>query len=158
MTHRSAAQQLTSATISRTEHKLHWVPAYVFYHFGFIFFALSLIGRLHKAMVDVGTFDENNRGRDMVDDAHVNQLGRSIFIYTALRSVGPFMMAWRGEMTNPFDGLSIWTPVKIGIFEVALGEFPLPLPHVLTTKLTQATFLDYFFYLYVSSVQKSRQN
>jgi len=115
------------------EHKLHVVPAYVFYHLGFVFFALSLINRLHGAMAQIGTFDENNRGRDMVDDAHVNKLGRSIYLYTAIRSVGPFVLAWRGDMTNPFEGLSLWTPVKIGIFEIAL---------------------DYWFYLYHRSTHE----
>ncbi|KAK0521855.1 hypothetical protein OC834_006255 [Tilletia horrida] len=108
-------------------HLMHWAPAFVIYHLSFIFFAVTLLKRLHSKMIDFGVFDEQNRGRDMVDDKHVNHLGRSIFIYTVLRTVQPFIARWRGDMANPFDGLSIWTPVKIGVWEIAL---------------------DYWFYLY----------
>ena len=71
-------------------------------------------------METLGTFDEQNRGRDMVDDAHVSHLGRSIFIYTVFRTAAPFILAWRGDMTNPFDGLSWYSPLKICAFEIAL--------------------------------------
>ncbi|PWN42721.1 hypothetical protein IE81DRAFT_323063 [Ceraceosorus guamensis] len=109
------------------EHKLHFAPGWVLYHLSFILFAFLMIGRLHKYMATYGTFDELNRGRDMVDDRHVNHLGRSIFIYTVFRTLGPFILSWRGEMSNPFEGLSIYSIPKIMAFEVAL---------------------DYWFYLY----------
>ncbi|PWN88444.1 hypothetical protein FA10DRAFT_268638 [Acaromyces ingoldii] len=109
------------------EHKMHFAPAWMMYHLLFISFAKQMIGRLHKFMAEYGMFDEQNRGRDMVDDRHVNHLGRSIFIYTIFRTLGPFFLAWRGDMTNPFDGLSWYTPLKLAWWEVAL---------------------DYWFYLY----------
>jgi len=115
------------------DHKMHFAPAWMFYHLSFIGFAIVMIRRLHGAMETLGTFDEQNRGRDMVDDAHVNHLGRSIFIYTVFRTVGPFALAWRGDMTNPWEGLSLWSPVKIGVFEIAL---------------------DYWFYLYHRSTHE----
>lgn len=115
------------------DHKMHWAPAWLFYHLCFIGYALTLIKRLHGFMEKYGTFDELNRGRDMVDDSHVNKLGRSIFIYTIARSAGPFIMAWRGEMTNPLQGLSWISPIKIGLFHMAL---------------------DYFFYLYHRSTHE----
>ncbi len=86
-----------------------------------------MIRRLHKYMAEYGTLDEQNRGRDLVDDKHVNHLGQSIFIYTIFRTLAPFMLAWRGDMTNVFEGLSWATPLKIGWWEIAL---------------------DYWFYLY----------
>ncbi|CAD6919821.1 unnamed protein product [Tilletia controversa] len=109
------------------DHLMHWAPAFGIYHVSFIAFAMLLINRLHSKMKVFGVFDEQNRGRDMVDDAHVNHVGRSIFIYTVLRTVQPFIANWRGDMANPFVGLSLWTPVKIGLWEIAL---------------------DYWFYLY----------
>ncbi|KAE8211723.1 hypothetical protein CF319_g4979 [Tilletia indica] len=112
---------------------MHWAPAFVVYHLSFIVFAQLLIRRLHAKMDEFGVFDEQNRGRDMVDDQHVNRLGRSIFIYTALRTVQPFIAKWRGDMANPFDGLSVWTPVKIAVWEIAL---------------------DYWFYLYHRSTHE----
>jgi sterol desaturase/sphingolipid hydroxylase (fatty acid hydroxylase superfamily) len=115
------------------EHKMHWAPAWLLYHLCFILFAVGLIKRLHKFIAEYGCFDELNRGRDMVDDSHVNHLGRSIFIYTIFRSAGPFVMAWRGEMTNPLEGLSWITPIKIGMWHVCL---------------------DYFFYLYHRSTHE----
>jgi len=115
------------------DHKMHWAPAWVFYHLSFIVFARLMIGRLHGYMEKYGTFDELNRGRDMVDDRHVNHLGRSIFIYTVFRTMGPFFLGWRGDMTNPFDGLNIYSPLKIAVFEIAL---------------------DYWFYLYHRSTHE----
>lgn len=109
------------------EHKMHFAPAWMMYHLGFILFAHTMINRLHGYMAKYGAFDEQNRGRDMVDDRHVNHLGRSIFIYTVFRTLGPFLLAWRGDMTNPFEGLSWTTPLKLAWWEVAL---------------------DYWFYLY----------
>ncbi|KAK0546303.1 hypothetical protein OC846_004964 [Tilletia horrida] len=109
------------------DHLMHWAPALVVYHLTFIVFAISLINRLHAKMISFGVFDEQNRGRDMVDDKHVNHLGRSIFIYTVLRVVQPFIAQWRGQMVNPFDGLSVWSPLKLAVWEIAL---------------------DYWFYLY----------
>lgn len=107
--------------------KLHPVPGWVLYHLAFIGFAYVMIGRLHKYMAQYGTFDEQNRGRDMVDDSHVNKLGRSIFIYTVFRTLGPFLLAWRGDMTSPLEGLHWTTPLKMAWWEIAL---------------------DYWFYLY----------
>ncbi|KAL9940324.1 hypothetical protein V8E36_001029 [Tilletia maclaganii] len=114
-------------------YKMHWAPAYVIYHFCFIAFALRLLNRLHAKMIEFGVFDEQNRGRDMVDDKHVNHLGRSIFIYTVLRTSYPFIARWRGDMSNPFSGLSLWSPVKLGLWEIAL---------------------DYWFYLYHRSTHE----
>ncbi|CAO1638428.1 unnamed protein product [Sympodiomycopsis kandeliae] len=115
------------------EHPLHWAPAWMMYHLSFIVFAKTMIKRLHKFMAEYGCFDEQNRGRDMVDDRHVNHLGRSIFIYTVFRTMGPFLLAWRGEMTNPLEGLSWATPLKMAWWEVAL---------------------DYWFYLYHRSTHE----
>lgn len=109
------------------EYKMHWAPAWLMYHLCFISFAQSLIARLHHYMEKYGCFDEHNRGRDMVDDKHVNHLGRSIFIYIVLRTAGPFLLAWRGDMASPFSGFSWATPLKLAWWEVAL---------------------DYWFYLY----------
>lgn len=109
------------------DHTMHWAPAWVMYHTCFILFAIALIKRLHWYMAEYGTLDEQNRGRDMVDDKHVNHLGQSVFIYTIFRTLGPFLLAWRGDMTNIWSGLSWATPLKIGWWEIAL---------------------DYWFYLY----------
>lgn len=109
------------------DNPMHPIPAWVMYHLGFISYAFIMISRLHKFMAEYGTFDEQNRGRDMVDDNHVNHLGRSIFIYTIFRTLGPFVLAWRGDMSNPWAGLSWATPLKMAWWEVAL---------------------DYWFYLY----------
>ncbi|KAK0539844.1 hypothetical protein OC835_000939 [Tilletia horrida] len=114
-------------------HKLHWAPAFVIYHLSFIIFALVHVKRLHAKMVEYGVFDEQNRGRDMVDDKHVNNLGRSIFIYTVIRTLWPFAVKWRGEMANPFVGLSVWTPLKIAAWQIAL---------------------DYWFYIYHRSTHE----
>ncbi|KAN0061984.1 hypothetical protein ACQY0O_005979 [Thecaphora frezii] len=109
------------------DHKMHWAPAWVMYHLGFVLFALFMIRRLHSFMSEYGCLDEQNRGRDMVDDKHANHLGQSILIYTIFRTLAPFLLAWRGDMTSPFDGLSWATPLKIAWWQVAL---------------------DYWFYLY----------
>jgi sterol desaturase/sphingolipid hydroxylase (fatty acid hydroxylase superfamily) len=109
------------------EHKMHYAPAWMMYHLGFMIFAMTMLNRLHRYMAQYGSFDEMNRGRDMVDDRHVNHLGRSIFIYTIFRTLGPFLLAWRGDMTNPLEGLSWATPLKLAWWEIAL---------------------DYWFYLY----------
>ncbi|CAD6892066.1 unnamed protein product [Tilletia controversa] len=115
------------------DHLMHWAPALATYHFSLIIFAVFLIRRLHAKMEEYGVFDEQNRGRDIVDDAHVNHVGRSIFIYMFLRSVQPFLARWRGDMANPFEGLSLWTPVKIGLWQISL---------------------DYWFYLYHRSTHE----
>lgn len=112
---------------------MHWAPAWVMYHLSFIVFAKVMIRRLHYFMAEYGCFDEQNRGRDMVDDKHVNHLGRSIFIYTVFRTLGPFLLAWRGDMSNPLAGLSWTTPLKMAWWEVAL---------------------DYWFYLYHRSTHE----
>lgn len=101
-------------------HLIHWAPAMLMYHLLFINYAHRLISRLHKYMAKYGCFDEDNRGRDMIDDRHVNQLGRSIYIYTVFRTIGPFILGWKGEMVNPLEGLSLMTPVKLGLWHIAL--------------------------------------
>lgn len=113
--------------VALPDHTMHWAPAWLMYHTCFILFAIAMIKRLHWYMAEYGTLDEQNRGRDMVDDKHVNHLGQSIFIYTIFRTLGPFLLAWRGDMTNIWSGLSWATPLKIGWWEIAL---------------------DYWFYLY----------
>lgn len=103
-----------------TDYKMHWAPAMLMYHLFFINYARRLIARLHDFMAEYGCFDEQNRGRDMIDDRHVNQLGRSIYIYTVFRTMGPFILGWKGEMVNPLEGLSLMTPVKLGLWHIAL--------------------------------------
>ncbi|PWN51879.1 hypothetical protein IE53DRAFT_327703 [Violaceomyces palustris] len=115
------------------DHKLHWAPGWLIYHLGFIFFAYHMIHRLHWYMAEYGCFDEKNRGRDMVDDRHANHLGQSIFLYTIFRTLAPFLIAWRGDMANPFEGLSWATPFKLAWWQVAL---------------------DYWFYLYHRSTHE----
>ncbi len=123
----SLASHRLELLVPRPHHAL--APAWIMYHTCFILFAVRMIKRLHTYMALYGTLDEQNRGRDMVDDKHVNHLGQSIFIYTIFRTLGPFLLAWRGDMSTSdlWGGLSWATPLKIGWWEIAL---------------------DYWFYLY----------
>lgn len=41
-------------------------------------------------------------------------------IYTVFRTIGPFILGWKGEMVNPLEGLSLMTPVKLGLWHIAL--------------------------------------
>ena len=109
------------------DHKMHWAAGWMLYHTHFIFYAANLLKHLHYYMTLWGCFDQENRGRDIADDKHASKLGQSVFIYLVARTMAPFLLAWRGEMTNPFEGLSWATPFKLMWWEIAL---------------------DYWFYLY----------
>lgn len=105
------------------DHKPNPIYAWSLYHLWFMVFAFAMLKRLHHYMNKYGCFGEQDRGRDLPDDKHVNHLGRAISIYTVFRSLGVFLFCWRGDMNSPIAGLSWATPFKIGAWEIVFDLF-----------------------------------
>lgn len=78
------------------------------------------IGRHSYYMVYYGTLDESHRARDIVGDNKVDKLGKTIFFALFIRVAGTFVLTWNQD---EMPGLSIWTPVKLGLYQVALDYF-----------------------------------
>jgi len=129
-------------------HEVVALYAWPLYHIWFIIYSFTMLKRLHYYMGKYGCLDEHNRGRDLVDDKHVNHLGRAIrelacfqlgadlvlvlnllllfssVLYTIVRTVGVFLFSWRAdELSNPLLGLSWKTPLKLGVWQVCFDLF-----------------------------------
>lgn len=105
-------------------HEVVALYAWPLYHIWFIIYSFTMLKRLHYYMGKYGCLDEHNRGRDLVDDKHVNHLGRAILLYTIVRTVGVFLFSWRAdELSNPLLGLSWKTPLKLGVWQVCFDLF-----------------------------------
>lgn len=106
------------------DHAAKALYAWPLYHLWFIVFTFTMLKRLHFYMNKYGCLDEQNRGRDLVDDRNVNHLGRSVFLFTVVRTIGVFAFSWRdGDLSNPLSGISWQTPIKVGVWQIVLDLF-----------------------------------
>ncbi|GAA94185.1 uncharacterized protein L969DRAFT_86309 [Mixia osmundae IAM 14324] len=98
---------------------LHWHPvaAFVPYAFFFILLAALTIKRFHNYMLEYGTFDQENRGRDHISDKRHMRLATGAVIFLIFRVVGLFAYSYDRTVAPT---LSVWLPLKIFAFEVIL--------------------------------------
>lgn len=85
---------------------------------------MGVLKRCQRFMNYYGTLNEEERGRDMVPDSQHKRVILGLVVYSVVRGVGTFLLG-KDRATTP--KLSLWSPVKMGGFMIAL---------------------DYFFYVY----------
>ncbi|KAF7984340.1 hypothetical protein HWV62_15349 [Athelia sp. TMB] len=103
---------------------------YTAYQIWFVTFAIHTVLRAHRFMGEYGTLNEHKRGRDIVPDVHYKRLHYALMIFIFVRNIGVFVLG-KDRALKP--SLSLWSPVKVGLFQIAL---------------------DYFFYFYHRSTHE----
>ncbi|SCV73332.1 BQ2448_7258 [Microbotryum intermedium] len=100
--------------------------AYPFYLLSFIGFAIAVLGRLNRACVEYGTFDEKQIGRDRTPDKAVNHLAAGILAYMFVRTGIAFFLYYDKEVA-PLSQFTWSYPFRLMAWEIVF---------------------DYFFYVY----------
>ncbi|KZP27960.1 hypothetical protein FIBSPDRAFT_853174, partial [Athelia psychrophila] len=96
----------------------------ILYQAWFIVYGTRIFLRAQRFMKIYGTLNEEKKGRDMIADVHRDRVTLALVIFLIVRISGIFVL---GKDRSADPSLSIWSPVKIGLFQIAL---------------------DYFFYVY----------
>ena len=90
---------------------------YTAYQIWFVTFAIHTVLRAHRFMAEYGTLNEHKRGRDIVPDVHYKRLHYALMIFIFVRNIGVFVLG-KDRALKP--SLSLWSPVKVGLFQIAL--------------------------------------
>lgn len=90
---------------------------FALYQFYFILFAINVLKRSQYYMQKYGTLNEHKRGRDLVPDSHHTRVSYALVVFIFVRNIGVF---WLGKDSSEKPHLDIWSPVKIGAFQIAL--------------------------------------
>lgn len=119
----------------RIEGILAHIIQYIIYQLWFQIFALHDLARWQRMMQRFGTLNETHRGRDQVPDKHKVGLVLCLLLFSFVRNIGVFILGKDRAASVP--NISIWSPVKIGLFTIAM---------------------DYFFYVYHRSTHQVRES
>ncbi|KIM77950.1 hypothetical protein PILCRDRAFT_606638 [Piloderma croceum F 1598] len=103
---------------------------FVIYEIYFIVFAIHVFHRCQYYMQKYGTLNEHKRGRDLVPDSHHDRVSYALVTFILIRNIGIFVL---GQDSSEKPHLGIWSPMKIGAFQIVL---------------------DYFFYFYHRSAHE----
>jgi hypothetical protein len=87
------------------------------YEIYLIVFAIHVLRRCQYYMQTYGTLNEHKRGRDIVPDSHHNRVSYALVVFVFTRNIGVFLL---GNDSSLKPRLDIWSPIKVGAFQVAL--------------------------------------
>ncbi|KDE04586.1 hypothetical protein MVLG_04966 [Microbotryum lychnidis-dioicae p1A1 Lamole] len=104
------------------ESKWPFYAAYPFYLLSFIGFAVAVLGRLTRACVEYGTFDEKQIGRDRTPDKAVNHLAVGILAYMFVRTGIAFFLYYDKEV-SPLNQFTWSYPFRLMAWEIVFDYF-----------------------------------
>ncbi|GAA98018.1 uncharacterized protein L969DRAFT_22779 [Mixia osmundae IAM 14324] len=102
------------------EQRWSTAKAFFIYEFAFIIYAGQMIRHLHMLMLRYGTFDQENRPRDLLDDKNAYKTASAVLVYILLRCAGPISFFFEPNEMPHFD---LWSPVRISAYLLALDYF-----------------------------------
>lgn len=96
------------------------IAQFALYQIAFAAFATRVLRRCQHFMQFYGTLNEDKRGRDLVPDNQHRRVILSLVVFIFVRGIGMFLLA-RDRTVMP--DVSLWSPVKIGLWLIALDYF-----------------------------------